>query len=153
MARDLKSLIIIFKVYGHLVKHVKLSLEDTELSVNEFSAMEALYTKGTLTTQGLIDLVLIPNSSMTYVLDTLAKKGYLIREKDLKDRRVHQLSLTEQGRAVFKEIYDKHFLHMRDVFDVLTEEEELEVQDLLKKLGKYAERIGTDETRTWSWHK
>ena len=37
---------------------------------------------------------------------------------------------------------------MRDVFDVLTEEEELEVQDLLKKLGKHAERIGTDETRT-----
>lgn len=140
MEKDLKSLIIIFKTHGHLVKHVKKSLEQTELSVNEFSAMEALYNKGSLTTQALIDLILIPNSSMTYVLDTLSKKGYLIRVKDQSDRRIQRLSLTPEGRDVFASIYSQHFSHMREVFDALSSEEEAIVQDLLKKLGKHAER-------------
>ncbi len=140
MEKDLKSLIIIFKVHGHLVKHVKQSLEETELSVNEFSAMEALYTKGSLSTQALIDLVLIPNSSMTYVLDTLAKKDYLSRCKDPDDRRIQRLSLTPKGKEVFESIYKRHFDHMREVFDVLTPEEEAAMQTILKKLGKHAER-------------
>lgn len=137
---DLKSLIVILKAYGHLVKHVKLSLESTELGMNEFSAMEALYTKGSLTTQALIDLVLIPNSSMTYVLDLLSKKDYIVREKDSRDRRIQLLSLTEQGRRRFSEIYQQHFEHMREIFDILAPEEEARLQDMLKKLGKHAER-------------
>ncbi len=140
MEKDLKSLIIIFKVHGHLVKHVKKSLEETELSVNEFSAMEALHAKGSLSTQALIDLVLIPNSSMTYVLDTLTKKSYLSRIKDPDDRRVQRLSLTPKGKEVFESIYSRHFDHMREVFDALTPEEERTVQTLMKKLGKHAER-------------
>lgn len=140
MDKDLKSLIIIFKVYGHLVKHVKQSLEDSELSVNEFSAMEALYTKGSLSTQELIDLVLIPNSSMTYVLDNLSKKGYLQREKDAADKRIQRLSLTEEGRDLFTSVYDHHYKHMRAVFDCLDPEEEARMQTLLKTVGKHAER-------------
>lgn len=142
---DLKSLIVLFKTHSHLTKHVKLSLESCEISVNEFAAMEALYTKGNLTTGELIDLVLIPNSSMTYVLGTLQEKGYIIREKDALDKRIQRLTLTDKGRSLFKEIYEAHFKHMRSIFNILTEEEEMEMQRILKKLGKHAERQA-DET-------
>lgn len=139
MRQDLKSLIILFKAHTSVENVVKKSLLDTDLSVNEFSAMEALYHKGSLSTQSLIDLVLVPNSSMTYVLDILTKKEYIKRVKDKNDRRIQRIELTDLGKKNFEVIYEKHFAMLREVFDVLSEEEEKQLQDLLKKVGKNAQ--------------
>ena len=137
----LKSLIILFKAHQSLVNNVKESLKGTDLNINEFTAMEALYEKGELTTQELIDLVLIPNSSMTYVLEIMSKKGYLEKRKKESDKRIQMLTLSKNGRDFFEEIYQKHFDHMRTIFDVLTLEEEEMLQGLLKKIGKKAEAV------------
>lgn len=138
MDKDLKSLIVLFKAYQSVINQVKVSLEDTNLNVNEFAAMEVLYHKGCLTTQELIDYVLIANSSMTYVLDILAKKKMITRNKDPQDRRIQKISLTENGRELFGDIYEQHFKHMRSFFDVLSPEEEKTLQEYLKKIGKNA---------------
>lgn len=135
----LKSLIIIFKAYQSLQKSVKHSLVGTDINVNEFTTMEALYTKGELTTQAIIDVILIPNSSMTYVLEILHKKGYIDRKKKPEDKRVQMISLTKKGREVFEDIYARHFDYMRAIFDVIDIKEEKILQDLLKKVGKKAE--------------
>lgn len=139
MKKDLKSLIIIFKAYQSLSNSVKQSLLGTGINVNEFTAMEALYVKGALTTQQLIDTILIPNSSMTYVLELLNKKEYIQRKEKTDDRRVQIISLTKKGTALFEEIYKTHYEHIRSVFDVLCSDEEAQLQDLLKKVGKKAE--------------
>ena len=136
--KDLKSLIILFKAYHNVEKNVKRSLLNTEINVNEFAAMEALYEKGELSTQELIDTVLIPNSSMTYVLEILAKKEYIERKKKESDRRVQVIKLSPQGKLVFENIYEEHFKYMRTIFDVLNHEEEDQLNELLKKLGKHA---------------
>ena len=139
MRNELKSLIILFKAYNSVEKNVKHSLAHTDINVNEFTAMEALFVKGSLTTQELIDTVLIPNSSMTYVLDILSKKNYITKEKKEKDKRIQIIALTELGKKVFEEIYEKHYSYMHSIFSVLSEEEEVQLQDLLKKLGKKSE--------------
>ncbi len=139
--KKLKSLIILFKTHQHLTSNVKLSLSETELTVNEFTVLEALYTKGELSVQELIDKILIPNSSMTYVLDVLEKKNYIERKKDKKDRRRQQLSLTSSGTTIFLKIYDIHYNHMTKIFEVLTPEEEVVLRNLLKKIGKKAQEL------------
>ncbi len=144
MERDLKALIVLFKANRHMLSHLKKSLEGEALSVNEFVAMEAIFNKNSLTTQELIDVVLIPNSSMTYVLDTLCDKELVVRERDASDRRITRLALTDYGQKFFREIYKRHFSHMRKVFDVLTEAEEAQLKETLKKLGKHAERLLTE---------
>ncbi|WP_034552457.1 MarR family winged helix-turn-helix transcriptional regulator [Carnobacterium funditum] len=141
MRDELKSLIILFKAYNSIEKNVKQSLANTEINVNEFTAMEALYVKGSLTTKELINTVLIPNSSMTYVLEILSKKKYLTKEKNKNDKRIQIIALTELGTKVFEEIYEKHFSYMRSIFNVLNKDEELQLQSLLKKLGKQAEEV------------
>ena len=137
--KDLKSLIILFKAHTSVTNIVKKSLEETGLSVNEFAAMEALYHKGALSTQSLIDHVLIPNSSMTYVLDVLKKKEYIERTKDQKDKRIQRIRLTGAGNSIFEKVYKIHFESMRKVFDVLSEDEENMLQESLKKIGKFAQ--------------
>ena len=139
MKKDLKSLIIIFKAYHNIERNIKKSLIDTDINVNEFAAMEALYEKNKLSTQELIDTVLIPNSSMTYVLEILYKKGYIERNKKESDRRIQVINLSKKGIMTFENIYKKHFDYMRNIFNVLDNEEEVQLQLLLKKLGKKAE--------------
>lgn len=140
MTSDLKSLVILFKAQQSLENVVKQSLEKTSLSINEFTAMEALNTKGSLNTKELADYVLIPNSSMTYVLDNLTKKELVSRKRSPEDRRIQLIELTQKGKTVFDEIYQIHFTHMRPVFDVLDENEELQMQESLKKIGKTAQK-------------
>lgn len=136
MTKNLKSLIILFKAQQTLENQVKQSLIGTGLSVNEFMVLEALHHKEGLNTGELIQTILLPNSSMTYVLDTLQKKNLIIRNKNEADKRIQILSLTPEGEEEFQRIYAKHYDYMRKIFDVLTEEEEFVLQTLLKKVGK-----------------
>lgn len=138
MKKDLKSLIILFKAHQSLEHSVKVSLLNTGINVNEFTAMEALYVKGPLTIQALINTVLIPNSSMTYVLDNLSKKKYIQKTEKPEDRRIHIVSLTVKGKVLFEEIYERHYEYIRSIFDVLSVEEETLLQELLKRVGKKA---------------
>ncbi|HHX52489.1 MAG TPA: MarR family transcriptional regulator [Erysipelothrix sp.] len=141
MVKKLNSLIVLFKAHHSLAKNVKSSLIGTELTVNEFTVMEALYTKKELSTQELIDKILIPNSSMTYVLDILEKRELINRLKDPKDKRRQLISLTDEGESLFKEVYEQHYQHMQSIFSVLSDQENQELQRLLKIVGKKAEEV------------
>lgn len=145
MELKLKPLIVLFKSVQSIENNVKVSLKDSILTINEFTAMEALHTKGELITQVLADKLLIPNSSLTYVLDVLEKRGYVSRRKDPHDRRRQLVSLTEEGTSVFKDIYEVHFEYMQEIFSVLSDDEQKQLEEMLKKLGKYAEGKLNDE--------
>lgn len=146
---ELKSLIVLFKASQSLVKNVKESLKDSVLTVNEFTVMEALYTKGELVTQDLADKILIPNSSLTYVLDVLEEKKYIKRVRDPKDRRRQLITLTKDGTKIFKGVYDYHFEYMQKIFTVLSSDERKDLEDMLKRIGKKAE----DELKHETSHK
>lgn len=141
MERSLKTLIVLFKAYQSIIDVVQESLRDCDINLNEFTALEALYHKESLTTKELADHVLIPNSSMTYVVAQLEKKGYLVRQQDHADKRVFRLALSESGKAQFASIYQMHEAYVRPVFDALNQQEEEQLQELLKRIGKTAERM------------
>lgn len=133
---NLKTLTILFRTHQNILEKVKESIKDFDINVNEFHALEALYHKGKLTTQALCDTVLVPGSSMTYVVDQLEKKGLVVRLKDEKDRRINYVMLSPKGLNDTEIIYNKHYEEMRKRFDKLTSEEEVTLQNLLKKIGK-----------------
>jgi len=136
---NLKMLIVLFKTQKNLNKHIKKSLFGSGLPVNEFAVLESLYNKGDMTVSELINYVLIPNSSMTYVVSRLVNKEYIKEVNNPKDQRVKILTLTDLGRAVFIKTYEKHYQHMRAQFDQLTKDEEATLVELLKKLGRSLE--------------
>lgn len=145
---NLKTLTILFKTYQAVLKKVKESLKSSELTINEFTALEALNTLGSLTTSDLTNRVLLPNSSMTYVLDRLHSKGLINRTKDPIDSRVQRVALTVTGKDTITNLYQQHESFMRPYFEVLEEEEEQQLQYLLKKVGyKAADKDATDEAQ------
>ncbi|MFW5838410.1 MAG: MarR family winged helix-turn-helix transcriptional regulator [Bacillota bacterium] len=133
---ELKTLTILFRTTNTFEQWIKEDIKKYHLNVTEFGVLEALYHKGELTIQALKDKILIANSSLTYVLSQLIDKAFIHKRQQTHDKRVFTISLTTKGERVFKSIYRMHLINMRTKLNVLTKNEELTLQTLLKKIGK-----------------
>src|SRR5690554_5122770 len=135
---DLKTMRILFRTVQAIEQIVKKDVKNFCLTVNEFAAMEALYHKGKVSVNEICQAVLIPNSSMTYVLDKLEEKGYINRIQDADDKRTFYVELSTKGMDHAESILPKHYEVMHQVFSVLSKEEKDILNAHLKKLGYHA---------------
>lgn len=135
MTENLKTITVLFRAKNSFEGLIKKDILSYGLNPSEFGALEALYHKGKLTVQQITEKVLIANSSMTYVLDNLSKRQLITRTKDEQDKRIHFVELTISGVELMSEIYPKHLEKMRALLSVLSEKEEKQLQELLKKIG------------------
>jgi MarR family transcriptional regulator, 2-MHQ and catechol-resistance regulon repressor len=76
--------------------------------------------------------------SISVAVDRLVKKGLVSRKDHPDDRRVRQVELTPEGRALISRGFGEHAAAMEDVANVLSKNERLTLLRLLKKLGKHA---------------
>lgn len=136
--RDLKTITILFRTISRVQEAVKENVSQFSINPTEFAVLEVLFHKGDMTAQQVKEKVLIASSSLSYVIEQLQLKHYINKKQCETDKRVFYLSLSEFGRGFMKDIYPKHQKHMRQLFDVLTQEEEVTLQELLKKIGKQA---------------
>lgn len=134
--RDLKSLTILFRAQATLERLIQEDVGRHNLSTTEFGVLEALYHLGPQPVQSLTGKILIAASSMTYVLTQLKEKGWIVQTPNQADKRIKEVALTKEGKARMDEMYPKHKQALRERFDRLSVDEELELQRLLKKIGK-----------------
>jgi MarR family transcriptional regulator, 2-MHQ and catechol-resistance regulon repressor len=136
MSHELKTITILFRATDFIKSCIQRDVEHYDLNVTEFGVLEALYHKGPQSVHQIKSRVLIANSSLSYVIESLIQKDLISKEKAAEDRRNHICELTDQGKTLFKETYPRHVDQLRSVLDVLTPDEEQQLQTLLKKLGK-----------------
>lgn len=135
---NLKTITILFRAYNSLEKRIKGDILQYGLNVSEFGVLEALYHKEKLSVKGIVDKVLTPNSSMSYVIENLEKKGFITKNQSDKDKRSFMLELTNSGKSLMDKIFPIHKKNMRSILDVLDDEEEQILQKALVKIGKKA---------------
>jgi len=82
---------------------------------------------------------------VTRAVDRLVDMGYVIRNTDAADRRRAILCLTSRGRTVFEEIEELHQSMDAKWRNVLTKDENTELNQILSKLDARAREIFTDE--------
>jgi len=133
---NLKTITVLFRAYNSLEKMIRDDVFQYGLNVSEFSVLEALYHKEKLSVKGVIDKVLVPNSSMSYVIENLVKKNYISKNKSDIDKRSFYLQLTDVGKSIMDRIFPIHKKNMRSILDVLDEKEEEVLQKALIKIGK-----------------
>ncbi len=136
MERDLKTVTILLRSGHTLAEIIKDDVQSHGLSLSEFMVMEALYHKGSLTVNQVIQKILIPNSSLSYVIEQLKTKGLITKKRDKIDRRVYHLNLTSSGHQFISQIYPIHQQILRERLNRLTHDEEMMLQTLLKRIGK-----------------
>ena len=72
---------------------------------------------------------------MTLVLDNLETTNLIERVHCKEDRRAIMVQLTGEGEKLFKDIFAKHAGVIADTISVISEDEQKQLGDLLKKLG------------------
>lgn len=132
----LKAFVVLLKSSKTLEEIIKKDIGSHGMKSSDFTVLEALYHKGSLTVREISNAVLINTGSITYVIDKLEKKGYIKRRDCKEDRRVVYIDITEEGTKLMDEIFPKHQKVIEELFSEVTEEEKKTVIDVLKKVGR-----------------
>lgn len=103
------------------------------LTLTQFGVLEALYNKGDMRIQDLIDKLLTTSGNMTVVIKNMIRDGFIIRQFNPSDRRTCIISLTDKGRKFIETILPDHYQNVGNIFSVLTDEEQELFVALLKK--------------------
>ncbi|NQX63454.1 MarR family winged helix-turn-helix transcriptional regulator [Paenibacillus qinlingensis] len=109
------------------------------LNRTEFGVLELLYHKGAQAIQQIGSKVLMSSGNITYVVDKLVKKEFVIRNTSTEDRRLIFAEITEKGKQFIEDVFPKHAEVIENAVAGLTEEEKQLASQLLKKLGRYAQ--------------
>ena len=139
-ADSLKLFIVLSKAYRSLMDRAVKDIKQYGLTASEFSVLEVLYHKGYVPLQQIGEKVLITSGSITYNVDKLEKRGLLRRVPSEDDRRVIYAELTDEGTALFDDIFPKHATFIDTMMPGFPQEEKLALIEQLKKLGKLASR-------------
>jgi DNA-binding MarR family transcriptional regulator len=93
------------------------------VTMSQCSTILGIGKNGTMTMHALSEWMNLATSTMTRIVDNLVRDGYIERAQDPQDRRVVQVSLTEEGDKLFqaiKQIY--HEYHRKIVENIPAEE-------------------------------
>ena len=115
-----------------------------ELTESQFGTLEALYHLGPMSQTEICGKLLKSSGNTTLVVDNLEKHGLVQRQRDEHDRRVIMVQLTNAGRELITQLFPQHAAAVSDELSVLTPEEQRQLGELCRKLGKGLEqRQGT----------
>jgi len=119
------------------------------LTVSQFGVLEALYHRGPMPVGQLASKILRSSANLTLVVDNLAKRDLVRRERRPDDRRCVDVSLTAEGRDLVEGLLPAHVAGVVDGFAVLSAEEQATLAALCRRLG-LAQRApgGGQERRT-----
>lgn len=109
-------------------------VKDSPLTLTQFAVLEALYNKGDLRIQDLIQKLLSSSGNMTVVIKNMVRDGYITKVVDPSDKRATLVSITSTGKKEIERILEHHYDHIRHIFSVLDPQEIKELTRLLKKL-------------------
>lgn len=123
-----------------IVSHAERDIKRHGLNRTEFGVLELLYHKGPQPLQQIGGKVLMSSGNITYVVDKLESKGYVMRRPCEKDRRLTFAEITEDGRRLIASLFPEHARIIEQAMGGLNAAERRTASALLKKLGKFAEQ-------------
>lgn len=139
-AGALKTWVVLARAYLAISRHVEADVARHGLTSSEFGILEALYHKGPLLLGDLQQKILVTSGGMTYLVDRLAAKGLVTRESFPGDKRARYAVLTAEGSALIRRIFPAHARRLARLLDALSPKEQKRVTELLRTLGKDAEK-------------
>jgi len=140
-ALSLKLFLVLSKATQSMMKRVEEDIKGRGLNPTEFAVLELLYHKGDQPIQKIGGKILLASSSITYVVDKLEKKDFLVRKSCPKDRRVTYASLTESGHDLIKDIFPEHKKMIHQLLSGIEDKEKEKMIVNLKHLGYHAEGL------------
>lgn len=96
---------VLVHLFNHTMKIEEQSLirdEFKDISINDIHIIEAIGDGEAKNMSSIARLVGVTVGTLTIAMNNLVKKGYVVRTRSEKDRRVVLISLDEKGRRAYK---------------------------------------------------
>ena len=126
---ELSTLIVFTRAEHTIHKKEFKTIKESGLTIAQFGVLEALYNKGDLRICEIIEKILTTSGN----IKNLEKDGLVKKNSDPEDKRSCIISLTDEGRKVIENILPNHINNIRNIFEVLTDEEKITLKNILKK--------------------
>lgn len=132
----LRLWIVLARSYLTFSRALGAKVMESGLTIPQLGILDALHHLGPLSLGELAEKLLVTGGNITYVMDRLEDQGLVFRQRSETDRRVVEAHLTPEGSELIESSFPDHARHVRDLVDHLSQEEQRELSDLLKRLGK-----------------
>lgn len=111
-----------------------------DLTLGQFAVMEALYSKGRLSTGEVMEKILSTSGNIPVIVKNLEKDGFITRKQDESDKRRFILDLTDKGKDLMDEIVPENLKFMDELISLWDDDEKEELIILMNKFRrKYEE--------------
>ncbi len=135
VAVSLRAYVKLLRAGKAVLARIEPLLATEGLTPTQLGVLEAILHKGPLTQRELVRKVLTSAGNLTDVIDKLAARGLVARQRSAIDRRSVTVGLTPAGRRLIESLFPRHANDIADAMSALTEPELLELGRLLRKLG------------------
>jgi DNA-binding MarR family transcriptional regulator len=107
-----------------------------KLSMQELNVLNILGDHGTSTMTEIAKRAFLSMSSVTLLIDKLARAKLVYRERSERDRRVVTAVLTDEGQKIYQTQLEHRHAVIRQSLNVLTETEQATLLSLVEKVVK-----------------
>lgn len=139
-AAALRLWVIMSRAHTAVAAHAAADVSRHGLTLAEFGIIEALYHRGPMLLGEVQKRILVSSGGITFLVDRLAAKGLVERRSCETDRRARYAALTPKGTALVAEIFPAHAAVVKRAMEGISTEEQRQVADLLRDLGRHAVR-------------
>ena len=140
-AAALKLYVVLARAQLAVSRHTEADVARHGLTGTEFAILEVLYHRGPLLLGEVQRKILVSSGGITYLVDRLEKRGLVERRPCAEDRRARYAALTAEGEQLIGRIFPEHAEAVARAVSGLSEAEQAEATELLRKLGTAAAEI------------
>ncbi len=126
-------LVRLFRNIMDIEEKAIITPEFKDITNNDMHVIEAIGTGAPKNMSSIARELSVTVGTLTIAMNSLVKKGYVVRERGQEDRRVVYISLSDRGRKAF----EHHVRFHREMIDGVTGDlSEEEMQVLVKALSR-----------------
>lgn len=133
-------LVNLFRDIMELEEQAIITQEYQDITNNDMHVIEAIGVKEPKNMSTIAKQLSVTVGTLTIAMNSLVKKGYVIRERGKEDRRVVYISLSEKGLRAYCHHEEFHRQMIEAVLENLTEDETESLVKALAKLERWFRR-------------
>ncbi len=126
-------LVKLFKDILEIEAKSLITEEFKDITYNDMHIIEAVGVEEPRNMKTVAKLMSVTTGTLTKAMDALCDKGYVIRERSTKDKRVIKLRLTDKGKSAY---YHHEQFHRQMIKNIASEMSEQETEVLIYALAK-----------------
>lgn len=133
-------LVNLFRDIMELEEQAIITQEYQDITNNDMHVIEAIGVKEPKNMSTIAKQLSVTVGTLTIAMNSLVKKGYVIRKRGKEDRRVVYISLSEKGLRAYRHHEEFHRQMIEAVLENLTEDETESLVKALAKLERWFRR-------------